>query len=51
MKVKTQLCPRCNKMRRNQSPVAYVWWHVMGVGLMCWHCWARFSRSKEWRAR
>lgn len=44
MHKRIQLCPRCGKMRRNHSPYAYVWWHVMGVGLMCWHCFDRLKK-------
>lgn len=37
-KMKIERCPRCEKNRYNDSPYNYVWWSVMGVGYMCWHC-------------
>ena len=38
------LCPRCNKMRRDNSPYSFVWWRVLGFGLMCWHCFDRLKK-------
>lgn len=34
-------CPRCDKTRLDDSPRSYVWWHVRGLGLMCWACYRR----------
>ena len=44
--MKIEHCERCNKNRRSNSPYSYVWWWVKGAGLMCWHCYDRYKRSK-----
>lgn len=45
--MKTRLCPHCNKMRRDNSPYSYVWWHVLGIaGAMCWHCYDKYRKAK-----
>lgn len=42
MKIRT--CPHCGNRKRDNSPVSYVWWFVMGKGLMCWHCYQKESK-------
>jgi len=37
-----EMCPHCKKMRRNNSPYSYVWWHVSGFR-MCWKCFDKKS--------
>jgi hypothetical protein len=44
--MKIERCEQCNKDRHNNSPISYVWWWIMGVGHMCWHCYDRHKRSK-----
>ena len=43
-KGRVALCPQCGQMRRNQSPYAYVWWHVIHIGRMCWHCYKNLKK-------
>jgi hypothetical protein len=45
--MKTAKCPRCLKNRFNNSPVAYVWWGVMGQGYMCWKCYEKHKDNRE----
>lgn len=40
------LCPRCNKVRRNNSPHEFTWWSVRGIGRMCWHCYDKLIRKQ-----
>lgn len=41
------LCPHCGKKRRDESPYAYVWWHVLRQGLMCWKCYEKHKSSSK----
>jgi len=40
-------CEKCNKNRRYNNPIDYVWWWVMGKGLMCWHCYNRYKKEQK----
>ena len=45
--MKKKLCPKCNKVRWNNSPYSYTWWHVMGHGYMCYACHEKLAKQRN----
>lgn len=43
--MKIRPCPCCKKNRYDNSPYSYVWWHVLGAGLLCYACYDKRTKS------